>query len=407
MKRQKTITTHRKKTSTASKYLMVGSLATVLFIPSVFVQTAFSAQEKHDDMKPNQTAMDSQDQNEQRAIKRGNRALIDREIRSRNGETIGEIENVVVDSTGQVQYVIVEIDGFWGLGSEESMVPLDKLSLTKNRGYVYFKGTEEELEMFPDYSDYGWAGRRYESSSDAWFNNESERYENSDMEINGWAENREGERTQKTGRYAKMNNSDTDIDQDSQAYTPTDERGDRRSGQKTGMNNQRQMDKKDRMHSKVMQSNRQDRSRQGYKGLSSLRSSSNSMQNIDWQEYGSQGIQASKLMDKEVHNTNDEKLGTVDDVVITPAGDIRLLLSVGEALNIKDKKIQADLQDIQFKEDADYIVYDVSKQELKNDPEYRPDKRTASLSKTEKNKKSASSAQTSANKAENTKKQQQ
>ncbi|HKJ65522.1 MAG TPA: PRC-barrel domain-containing protein, partial [Desulfopila sp.] len=169
---------------------------------------------------------------------------------------------------------------------------------------------------------------------------------------------------------------------------------------------QRQMDKRERMHSQ-MHPDRQNRSRRGYEDRSSLRSSSNAMQNINWQKFGGQGIQASTLMDKKVRNTNDENLGTVDDVVITPAGDIRLILSVGEALNIKDKRIQADLQDIEFKEDADYIVYDVSKQELKNDPEYTPDKRTATPSKKEKNEKSAGGAQTSANKEENTKKQQQ
>lgn len=297
--KKNTFFTRRLKILLLAKYLMIGSLAGTLFAPMVLLQTVYGAQQRDEVTNREQNAANPQQQVAKTSIKSGDRALIDRQIRSINGEVIGVIKNVVVDATGQVQYVVASIKGEWGLGPEEAMVPIDKLNLTKQRRYVYFKGTEEEIKMYPNYSDYGWAERRYGSSANALFNREKDL--DGDMEVIG-----DSRVEDRVGSYPMLQR--------------------------------------------------------------------------DRQESGSQGIQVSKLIDKQVRNGRGEILGEVNDVIITPAGDIRLVVFINQAINMKNKKVQTDLQDIGIIENADYLVYDVSKEELQNDPSYSPDKHGASLS---------------------------
>jgi len=288
---KKTFSTCRRKIQRFSKALMIGSLAGALCIPSILLQTVYGSRHHNGAMNPRPNTVKAQQPVSETPIKRGNRALIDRQLRSIKGETIGEIENVIIDGTGQVKYVIASIEGWWGMGSKEAMVPIDRLNITRHRDYVYYEGTEEEMEMYPNYSDYGWAERRYGSTANTWFNRQKNLSDD--------------QKTTDTGRVEK------------------------RPG--------------------------------------------NPMLHPDRGEFGSRGIQASQLIDKQVRNSKGEILGEVDDVVITPTGDIRLLVFIGQALDMQDKKVQADLEDIAIREDADYLLYDVSKEELKKDPRYLPD----------------------------------
>lgn len=287
----RTFITHIARFHRLSKGILLGSLAVTLLVPIIQPQTVSAAQQKNEAMDQRQNGVFVQQRATATSVKQGNRALIDRQIRSINGEVIGKIENVVIDNTGQVRYVIASIEGEWGMGSEEAMVPIEKLQLTTRRSYVYFKGTKEELEMYPNYSDYGWGERRYGSTPNAVFNREM---------------------------------IETDGDKD--------------------------------------------------------RAGSNPMLDRDRRKHARETLQASKLLDKQVRNKRGEVLGEVVDVVITPTGNSRLIIFIGEALNVNDKKVQADLQDIRMTEDADYIVYDVSREELKNDPGYSSDKHAGSLS---------------------------
>lgn len=50
-----------------------------------------------------------------------------------NGEEIGEIDEVLMDATGRVVAVVVEVGGFLGIGEREVVIQLDQLQLQNDR----------------------------------------------------------------------------------------------------------------------------------------------------------------------------------------------------------------------------------------------------------------------------------
>lgn len=109
-------------------------------------------------------------QNGQDPILASQRGPVGRDVRNNDGEVVGEIDNVLADIDGEEIQAVVSVGGFWGIGDEEIIVPLDKLNLNCKRAYVYFNGTEKELKSFPQYrqparrpanSDVAYRERRY------------------------------------------------------------------------------------------------------------------------------------------------------------------------------------------------------------------------------------------------------
>ena len=68
-----------------------------------------------------------------------------------NGEQIGDIANVLVDSTGRVSAMTVNTAGFLGLGAKEYVMPLRSLQV---RGEKFMTDlTQAEIEKLPAYED--------------------------------------------------------------------------------------------------------------------------------------------------------------------------------------------------------------------------------------------------------------
>lgn len=85
--------------------------------------------------------------------------LIESLVRTRDGETVGEIENLIVDSRGRITHAVMEVGGFLDIGDKKVAVSFDKL---ENIGpyYVMFKGTEEELESLAEFDPERTLGER-------------------------------------------------------------------------------------------------------------------------------------------------------------------------------------------------------------------------------------------------------
>lgn len=81
-------------------------------------------------------------------------ALLDVAVQDQNGETLGEIEEAIVDVTsGQVEYVIITAGEILGLGGKDVPVPLEALSGTSADGSFTFTApiTEETFDDLPDF----------------------------------------------------------------------------------------------------------------------------------------------------------------------------------------------------------------------------------------------------------------
>ena len=74
--------------------------------------------------------------------------LIDAIVRTQDGQTVGSVENLIVDRRGRISHVVMDVGGFLGIGDKRVAVPFDQL---ENVGpyYVMYPGTEDELENMP------------------------------------------------------------------------------------------------------------------------------------------------------------------------------------------------------------------------------------------------------------------
>ncbi|WP_158044111.1 PRC-barrel domain-containing protein [Skermanella pratensis] len=69
-----------------------------------------------------------------------------------NNEEVGEIENLLIGSEGQVEAAIIEWGGFLGIGSKTAAVPWNELRLNEAGDRVVIDMTREEIEELPAYN---------------------------------------------------------------------------------------------------------------------------------------------------------------------------------------------------------------------------------------------------------------
>jgi sporulation protein YlmC with PRC-barrel domain len=77
--------------------------------------------------------------------------LIGQNIENASGETVGEVESVVIDGDGTVQYVIAGVGGFLGLGEKHVALHWDELTISENGDKVMANVTKEQLEALPEH----------------------------------------------------------------------------------------------------------------------------------------------------------------------------------------------------------------------------------------------------------------
>ena len=72
----------------------------------------------------------------------------------RNGETIGEIEEVLANADDRIVAVVVEYDrGFLDLNEREVILPIDQLQFDDNAGEASVTLSDAELEALPVWDD--------------------------------------------------------------------------------------------------------------------------------------------------------------------------------------------------------------------------------------------------------------
>lgn len=92
---------------------------------------------------PQDSAMDSLDT-------LGADEIVGKAVVNQQGEEIGEIDDVVVDTSSQMQLAVIDVGGFLGIGEKSIAVSFDQLQLTDD-GRVRSDLTRETLEAQPEY----------------------------------------------------------------------------------------------------------------------------------------------------------------------------------------------------------------------------------------------------------------
>lgn len=74
--------------------------------------------------------------------------LIGKDVVNLRGETVGEIEDIVVDSNRAV-HAIVSVGGFLGIGDKDVAVPFDTLRIGQDNAIMMSEADEDQLKQMP------------------------------------------------------------------------------------------------------------------------------------------------------------------------------------------------------------------------------------------------------------------
>ena len=79
------------------------------------------------------------------------RTLIGLDIKNEQNETIGEIDDVVVDSDGRVQQVVVSVGGFLGVGARSVAIAWNDVRFDAQRETAVVNMTKDQLSAQPEF----------------------------------------------------------------------------------------------------------------------------------------------------------------------------------------------------------------------------------------------------------------
>jgi putative membrane protein len=78
--------------------------------------------------------------------------VIGAKVVNNKGDKIGKIEDLVIDND-KVQYAVISVGGFLGIGARHVAVPIDQLKLGKDQAYLLSASTEDQLKQMPEYKE--------------------------------------------------------------------------------------------------------------------------------------------------------------------------------------------------------------------------------------------------------------
>lgn len=83
--------------------------------------------------------------------------LIGDDVRNRDGESLGKLEEIMVDlASGRVAYAVLSFGGFLGVGNKLFAVPWQALELNQDDQCFILDVSEERLEDAPGFNKDNW-----------------------------------------------------------------------------------------------------------------------------------------------------------------------------------------------------------------------------------------------------------
>jgi sporulation protein YlmC with PRC-barrel domain len=80
--------------------------------------------------------------------------LIDQKVKNASGDTIGEIDNLIITASDKVPQAIISVGGFLGIGDKLVAVPFDQLKIDRvgDKDQVHYDSTKESLKAMPSFN---------------------------------------------------------------------------------------------------------------------------------------------------------------------------------------------------------------------------------------------------------------
>jgi sporulation protein YlmC with PRC-barrel domain len=83
--------------------------------------------------------------------------LIGDEVRNNNGETLGKLEEIMIDlDEGRVAYAVLSFGGFLGVGDKLFAIPWEALMVDTQNKEIVFDVEKETLEQAPGFDKDNW-----------------------------------------------------------------------------------------------------------------------------------------------------------------------------------------------------------------------------------------------------------
>jgi len=82
--------------------------------------------------------------------------IIGRKVVNRQGDTLGKIEELVVQPQQKEVHAVISVGGFLGMGDHDVVVPMKDLNVTRDNVTLMSQQTKEDLKTLPKYDENKW-----------------------------------------------------------------------------------------------------------------------------------------------------------------------------------------------------------------------------------------------------------
>ncbi len=257
-----------------------------------------------------------------------------------DAESIGEVNDVVISPEGEVQSVVIGVGGFLGLGSKDVAIEYDLVSWAEMDGnrYIVVETTADALKALPDFDRTAFRPLPADAQVGQTEPATAEDLSMAEQDAAAGKTAAEGEANQAT--------DGTVVEDQSTAGMESGQGGD-----KTAMSPLTEPEAQatdDTMTSSIDRSQMQPAS-------------------VD-------KIRAEEFVGTTVYGANDENVGEIGDVVMTPEGEVdAVIVDVGGFLGMGEKPVALGMDNIRFMTDSggDYYLFTrLTKEELEAHPAY-------------------------------------
>lgn len=99
-------------------------------------------------------------------------SIIGDEVQNRSGDKLGKINNMMIElSNGKIEYVVIELGGFLGMGEKYFAVPFSLLEVDGKNEKFILDQTKEVLQAAPGFDKDHWPetnSHEFDNSSRYW-----------------------------------------------------------------------------------------------------------------------------------------------------------------------------------------------------------------------------------------------
>lgn len=262
--------------------------------------------------------------------------LIGRDIQNAAGETVGEVNSVILGQDGKADAVIVGVGGFLGIGERDVAINWDDLSIANDSDEIVANVTREQLEQMPEYTfaDEQRRGTAFESDMAA---GRPAMGTDARERMVGTSPTMQGEKPDVTVNADR--NVDLDVNKRGvDARTTTMAAGDANL-------------------------NRDNAARSETAEMKDRAANAQSMDNLSQ-------LSAEEFIGRDVVNLRGDEVGEVEDLVVDQDKAVFAVISVGGFLGMGDKNVTVPIDQLKLGENELIMTSETTEDQLKDMPAY-------------------------------------